>query len=419
MKQATPETDQPFTLIRLLGTGGFAQTWLARIIDPDLAEEWRVDEVAVKIPLSKAKEAVLKKEIELNGSLYLRLSEIESRNICRYLGFAVYDNKVVMVMEYVAGGSLRQKVGRPGSGKILPPDTAVSLMHGILSGLAIIHQNQIVHRDIKPENVLIRDGAPQISDLGIGRMLRQNEIASTTVGTIFYMPPEMLLDKSESCGASFYSDIWSVGITFYEMLCGTYPFGIQLDAPLATIIRKITDSAVPLTFPADSAVPERLRRIVAKALQRNPALRYQNASEMLAALEQLTLSEDQLLDQTLAAWQSCVLTPELIQEITDQLPVLLSQYPASSKLYQFIGEFYNKCGQYDKALEAFRSGISLSDSPAMLYWGLAMAYEKKKDLSAARHSLEQALTGGLEKSHARYAQIMLDSLRRKMGGDPS
>ncbi len=409
-----PSSEEPFELLRLLGTGAFAQTWLARVLDPDLVEEWHTDEVAVKIPLSKAKEAVLRKEVELNGSLYMRLSEVESHHICRYLGFCVFDNKVVMVMEYVSGGSLRKLIGRPGLWHPLPLTVAIAMMHGILAGLAVIHNNQIVHRDIKPENILLKDNEPQISDLGIGRMLRQHEIASTMVGTLYYMAPEMLQGKKESGGPSFYSDIWSVGVTCYEMICGAFPFGIELDTPLAMITQLIIDPAVDLVFPPDLAIPERLQRILRKSLQRDPACRYQNAEDMLQDVEQLALSDEELLERQLVVWQSGTLNPEQIADINAHLPELIEQFPHSGKLYQFIGEFYNKCGQYDKAIEAFQTGIGCSTSPAMLHWGLAMAYVNKKDDLTAVQCLQQALQAGLERSLARYAQIMLDNLQKKL-----
>lgn len=405
--------DQPFELIKHLGTGGFAQTWLVRVIDPDLVEEWETDQVAIKIPLSKQKETVLRKEVELNGGLYLRLSEVESRNIVRYLGFCVYDGKIVMVMKFVSGGSLRNLMGPPGRSKPINPETTVELMRGVLSGLAVIHHNQIVHRDIKPENILMDNGIPQISDLGIGRMLRPNELASTVVGTIFYMSPEMLYEKSEGSGTYYNTDIWSVGITFYEMLYGSFPFKIRPDMKIGQIAANIIDEKIPLEFPENISVPAGVRTVLTKALQRDPGRRYASADAMLADLERLDQYREVELEQILAEWQSAVMTPEQIAQIEQQIPQLTAQYPDSVRLYLFIGEFYNKCSHYDQAIQAFQTGVGLDPSQAMLYWGLAMASEKRREYQAAVKYLEKALACGLEKSHERYARILLDSLRRK------
>lgn len=407
------EADQPFKLVKHLGTGGFAQTWLAQVIDPDLVDEWKTDQVAIKIPLSRQKEIVLCKEVELNGSLYLRLSEVESRNIVRYMGFCVYDGKIVMVMKFVSGGNLRSLMGPPGRSKPIDPEKAVDLMRGILSGLAVIHRNQIVHRDIKPENILMDNGIPQISDLGIGRMLRPNEMASTVVGTIFYMSPEMLYEKSEGSGSYYNTDIWSIGVTFYEMLYGIYPFNIRTDMKFGQIAASIVDEKIPLEFPDKIAVPAGVRTVLTRALQRDPGRRYASADAMLADLDRLDQYREVELEQLLAEWQSAVMTPEQIAQIELQIPILKAQYPDSARLYLFIGEFYNKCSHFDQAIQAFQTGVSLDPGQAMLYWGLAMASEKRREYPAAVEYLEKALARGLEKSHERYARILLDNLRRK------
>ena len=83
------------------------------------------EEVAIKIPLSRDKELALINEIQLNGALYMKLTEIESKNIVRYLSFDKYDNWIVMVMKYVEGGSLRDLIGKPGRSKGMDAETAV------------------------------------------------------------------------------------------------------------------------------------------------------------------------------------------------------------------------------------------------------------------------------------------------------
>ena len=404
--------NQPFELIRHLGTGGFAQTWLVQVVDPDLVEEWEIDQVAIKIPLSKQKENVLRKEVELHGGLYLRLSEVESRNIVRYLGFCVYDGKIVMVMKFVSGGSLRNLIGPPGRSKPMDPETAVELTRGILSGLSVIHHNQIVHRDIKPENILMEGKVPQISDLGIGRMLRPNELASTVVGTIFYMSPEMLYEKSEGSGSYYNTDIWSVGVTLYEMLYGIFPYNIRPDMKIGQIAANISDENVLLEFPDQIAVPAGIRTVLSKALQRDPSRRYASADAMLADLDRLDQYREVELERRLGEWQAAVMTPEQIVLIEEQIPLLRKEYPDSARLCLFIGEFYNKCSHFDQAAQAFKAGIELDPNQAMLYWGLAMASEKRHDYQAAVENLEKALAHGLEKSYDRYARILLDNLRR-------
>jgi serine/threonine-protein kinase len=109
-----------------------------------------------------------------------------------------------MAMEYVHHGSLRKKLGPLGSQKRLDISEAVEITEGILSGVAVIHQEHIIHRDIKPENILMDERTPKVADFGISRMLESNELASTTTGTLYYMSPEILGDA----GADFRSAIY-------------------------------------------------------------------------------------------------------------------------------------------------------------------------------------------------------------------
>src|SRR5437660_1153930 len=95
---------EPFELVRLLGVGGFAQTHLACVRDADLIEEFGVDQVALKIPLNKQNERVLRRELEMNVNLHIRLKRLDATNLVRYLGFAVFRGQIVMAMEYVRQG---------------------------------------------------------------------------------------------------------------------------------------------------------------------------------------------------------------------------------------------------------------------------------------------------------------------------
>jgi molecular chaperone DnaK len=282
---------EPFELTTHLGTGCFGQTWLVRVIDPDLREEWG-EEVAIKIPYDKYKEKALKKEIRLNGSLQLQLTLEESRNIVEYLDFETYKGKTVMVMKYVKGGNLRNKMGTIRYRKKMSLEEAIIVAKGVLNGLSVIHKKKILHRDIKPENILIDENIPKIADFGVGRMLKTGEFASTVTGTIFYMPPESLLcpkEKEDALvkGASFNSDIWSFGIMFYEMLCGKYPFGITEQIPLSELIKRITNPEIKLEFPAN--IPIALQNIISKSLERDPKFRYQTADDMLRDIEHFLL----------------------------------------------------------------------------------------------------------------------------------
>ena len=106
------EPDEPFELLEPLGRGGFACTYLARVVDPDLRDEYQRDEVALKVPLGRREERVLRHEMELNAGLHMRL---KSENLVRYLGFTVFRGRIVMVMEYVPEGASEATSARSGT----------------------------------------------------------------------------------------------------------------------------------------------------------------------------------------------------------------------------------------------------------------------------------------------------------------
>jgi serine/threonine protein kinase len=188
-------TGEPFELLNQLGRGGFATTWRARVIDPDLKPEFG-EIVAVKVPHGKREAKVLKSELELNAGLHMRLRKFRSPNLVRYLGFELFQGGIVMVMEFVPEGSLRTLLST--SPYRLAPEDARTITQGILRGLALIHREEIVHRDIKPENILMNEGIPKIADFGIARILETGKLANTQAGTIPYMSPEILSDDGGS-----------------------------------------------------------------------------------------------------------------------------------------------------------------------------------------------------------------------------
>lgn len=407
--------EESFKLEKLLGTGGFAQTWKARVIDADLIDEWGCDEVALKIPLSKQKEIVLKKEVELNGGLYLRLNELQSRNIVRYLGFGIYDGRIVMVMKYVSGGSLRNQLGNLGRQKIMAPERAAAIAIGVANGLSVIHKNYIVHRDIKPENILMDGDVPQISDLGIGRMLGENEMASSSVGTLFYMSPELLYNKYEGHGASFNTDIWSFGVTLYEMLCGMFPFGINEKMSFGEIAEIIKDDSIKLEFPEGTRVPPKLQAIVGKALRRNPSERYKTADIMLKDLDRFMRNDDDSVEEEIGQIHHLLTDPAKIPAAEAKFEDLMRKYPDSPRVYLYTGEYYNKCGNFKKAIDIFKKGIEKSPSDAMLHWGIGIAYQNEEDFRKAVESIEKALELGLGVNLENYAKMLLKTLKKRGG----
>ena len=263
---------EPFELLETLGSGGFATTYKARVLDEDLAEAWGCNIVAIIVPLGRKQERLLAKQVEMNGLLH-----IQAANIVPYLGLCVFHGQIVLAKQFIPGGSLRGMIGSVGVQKPLPLDQAIEIAEGTLAGLAAIHRRRILHRDIKPENILMDGRVPKI-DPGFLWVLDSNEQASVT-GTLFYMSPE-LLDME---GASFRSDIWSFGVTLYEMVTGVIPFG-DMRAPVGVILDNIRRAEIRPPRELRPDIPEELDRIIMKALERPLERRFRTADEMLEDL---------------------------------------------------------------------------------------------------------------------------------------
>jgi len=398
--------DEPFELLSLLGVGGFAQTFKARIVEEGLCEQWNCDEiVALKIPLNKKKERTLQKELEMNAILHMRLRDLQSANLVRYLGFCSFRNQIVMAMQFVSQGSLRKLLGDIGQQKPLPLDDALQIAEGVLAGLSAIHQEHVFHRDIKPENILLEGRIPKIADLGISRMLNSDELASTTTGTLYYMSPEILSEE----GASFTSDIWSLGVTLYEMATGKLPFGGRNTAlgKCMDLIRS-ADYVPPSQVKPD--LPPQLDTIIGRALTRSPGDRYKSAEEMRQTLIAFRQKKGSRVDKDLEAIRGLLSGVEPAPETEPKLKELMRKNPDEPRIYQYLGEYYNRCQRYSEAIEVFNAGIAKSPGYALLYWDLALALQRKGQKREARKNLEQAVSLGLDPSLQRHAMMLLQVL---------
>ena len=403
-------SDEPFELLELLGSGGFAHTYRAKVLDRDLVQDFGAEIVALKIPLNKKKGLVLKRELVINATLHLHLKNLQSINLVRYLGFTVFQNQIVMAMEYVKNGSLRNRLGDIGRQKRLPVDEAVRIAQEVLKGLMVIHQEHVFHRDIKPENILMDGNTAKIADLGIARMLESNELASTTTGTIYYMSPELLSEQ----GAAFTSDIWSLAITLYEMVTGRLPFG-EPDTPIGKMVDLIR-CAKPV--PAGEVCPEvpvSLSNIIDRGLSKNPADRYASAEEMYEALKHYKQEPDGEIEKELAPIRELMSGTGEMGVIEERLQAIVRKFPRNAKAYQYLGELYNRCQRYAEAIAAFKKGLEFDANNALLYWDLALASQGTGQLAEAARNLKKAESLNLDASLRRILPTLLKALHK--GGE--
>ncbi len=414
---AARETQENFKLINSLGVGGFAQTWLVEVLPENLKKNWG-ERVAIKIPLSKEKEKALINELITNATLHQNLREMQAKNIVEYLGFEMYDNKYVMVMEYIEGESLRTMLGPVFRQKAMQVQDAMDISVQICEGLAVAHDAHIFHRDMKPENILVSgDGTVKIADFGIARMLQASEVASTNTGTLFYMAKEAL----EGSG-SFYSDIYSMGVTMYEMLTGKLPF-VELtssgDVNIKKTIDKIyyEDPVPPAQINKD--VDEELNAIILKAIDKNNSGRYPTAR---ALLDELRIyagcgkfdKERRDIGVRVEAGLE-LLRFGRFEKAEEKFKEIVTEYPDNPKSYLALGEFYNRCQRCKEAVSVFKRGLRLEADSALLYRDMAFSLHKIGSLKQAIAALKKAIELGLETNLKRQAKSVLTAWEKTDG----
>jgi len=180
---------------------------------------------------------------------------------------------VYMAMEYIEGVELRTLIGE---GRPLAVAQALSIAAQVAEGLAYAHERGVVHRDIKPANIMVvANGPVKITDFGIARMRASADLTQTGVmlGSPKYMSPEQVIGKR----ADHRSDVFSLGVILYEMLCGAAPFNGE---NVTALMYQIVNFAPPAPSAINAGVPEMLDYIVAKMLAKPLEERYQDAREL-------------------------------------------------------------------------------------------------------------------------------------------
>lgn len=190
-----------------------------------------------------------------------------------------------IVMELVEGITLKKYIEKRGK---IPFKEAVSIAIQVANGLDAAHKHNIVHRDIKPQNIIIsKEGKVKVTDFGIAKVASSSTInSSSTMGSVHYISPE----QARGGYSDARSDIYSLGITIFEMLTGTVPF--DGDSTVAVAVQHIQDEIpAPSTVAAD--IPLSIDRIVIKCTQKKPDRRYQTAAELITDLKKALVMPDE------------------------------------------------------------------------------------------------------------------------------
>lgn len=187
------------------------------------------------------------------------------------------DGIYYIVMELIQGKTLKQIINEDGA---LPWKWSVNIAIQIASALEAAHKNNIVHRDIKPHNIIItEDGVAKVTDFGIAKAVSNSTITAfgTTIGSVHYFSPE----HAKGSYTDAKSDLYSLGVVMYEMLTGRVPF--DADTPVSIALKHMQEKPVePMKL--NPSIPFAVNQIIVKAMQKNPAERYQSATEMLKDL---------------------------------------------------------------------------------------------------------------------------------------
>jgi serine/threonine protein kinase len=255
----------PYTLVSKIGRGAFGVVWLA-----ERRSSIATTRFALKLPRD---EDIDLEAFKQEATIWLQASG--HPNVVPMIEAEIYDEQLVIVSEYVPDGSLAGWLEQH-SGRAPSIETASELIDGVLAGLVHLHGRRIIHRDLKPDNILLQHETPRLADFGIARLLKTGSHSSNVSGTFAYMAPEAFDGKRNE-----QTDVWSAGVIFYQMLAGRLPYD-QPDTP--SLVAAILLNDPP---PLPESVPEVLRLLVMKALQREPDQRYATAKEMRRDLREV------------------------------------------------------------------------------------------------------------------------------------
>jgi hypothetical protein len=260
-----------YRIERLLGRGGMGAVYLAHELALDR-------DVAIKVlPPDQANTAELRERFKREARTAARLSHF---NIVPLYTFGEVSGLVYFVMAYVAGESLADRLRREGP---LDSEAACTLLAAVCDALDYAHRQGVVHRDIKPDNILIdaESGTPRLTDFGIARVALAEAQLTTTgqlIGTPIYMSPEQAMGRSDIGPRS---DLYSLGVTAFEMLSGQRPF--RAETPHAELIQRLTQDPTPLRSVASRVSPD-LALAIDRCLLKDPADRWPDAKSLREAL---------------------------------------------------------------------------------------------------------------------------------------
>jgi serine/threonine-protein kinase len=250
-----------YKILSPLGSGGFGTVYLAK-------DTWIDKQVAIKVPHRQNLDfGELLREPRL-------LASVNHPNIVAITTAEKQDGVFFIVMEYVQGDTLENIIAREG---LLDLAHTLDYTCQICNAVDHAHKQGVLHRDLRPANVLVSEtGLAKVADFGTSRFLEIAAHGTTIIGSPPYMAPEQFQGK-----AVFASDLYSLGITMYQMLTGVLPYDTPSPADLEKLYRGDLISEPRLK---NALIPKRINDIIMKALAADIGARYQRASDLLEDL---------------------------------------------------------------------------------------------------------------------------------------
>jgi len=347
-----------YELLELIGQGGMADVYLAQDIILNRT-------IAIKIlRTSLAKDPIYVTRFQREASAAAALSH---KNIVEIYDVGEDEDKYYIVMEYVPGMTLKELILKRGAVHVVE---AIDIMKQVISGISKAHQLGIIHRDLKPQNILVTDsGVAKIADFGIASMQSLAQVTQTDVimGSLHYLAPE--LARGEKATAQ--SDVYALGIVFYELLRGEVPFNGE--SPVNIALKHMQED-LPSLLEFNPSIPQSVENIVIKATAKNLNDRYKSATEMLDDIktcmerqdeEKLVFSQDQDTDPTIVIDPRSAFTSGNTAPIVDPVE---EKEVAAPKKEGFFSKLVNKF----KGLDT-KAKVAVGVVTALVIAGIAFA----------------------------------------------
>jgi putative spermidine/putrescine transport system substrate-binding protein len=260
-----------YRIVEPFGEGGMARVYKA--FDTRLERDVAIKVIGLGLPLSGSALERFQREAK-------DLARLAHPNIVKILDFGEHERLPYLVMEFLPGGTLRDRLGKP-----IPYDQAAQVLAPIARALQCAHQKRIIHRDVKPSNILFTEsGQPMLSDFGVAKVLADSRPDLTTTGIVLGTPEYMAPEQALAEALDGRADVYALGIVLYEMLKGRTPF--HADTPMAVLLKQVNEALPPLAL-SGAKPPESVEAVLRKALAKKPENRFATMGEFADALDRL------------------------------------------------------------------------------------------------------------------------------------